>query len=61
MERKSEAPDASVTIKVWDVPVRLFHWLLVALVTVSVSTGYLGGNAMRWHVWSGCAILAPRS
>ena len=57
MERTSEAPDASVTIKVWDAPVRLFHWLLVALVALSASTGYLGGNAMRWHVWSGCAIL----
>jgi len=42
---------------VWDAPVRLFHWLLVALVSVSVATGYLGGNLMRWHVWSGCAIL----
>jgi len=52
-----ERQDASVTIKVWDAPVRLFHWLLVALVTLSVSTGYLGGNLMRWHIWSGCAIL----
>ena len=53
-----ERQDASVTIKVWDAPVRLFHWLLVALVAVSVSTGYIGGNLMRWHVWSGCTILA---
>jgi len=52
-----EQQDASVTIKVWDAPVRLFHWLLLALVTLSVSTGYLGGNLMRWHIWSGCAIL----
>ena len=53
-----ERQDARVTIKVWDAPVRLFHWLLVALVAVSVSTGYIGGNLMRWHVWSGCTILA---
>lgn len=51
------APGASVTVKVWDAPVRLFHWLLAALAAVSVTTGYLGGNAMRWHIWSGCAIL----
>jgi cytochrome b len=57
MDRASQAPDASATIKVWDAPVRLFHWLLVALVALSVTTGYLGGNAMRWHIWSGCAIL----
>jgi cytochrome b len=47
-----------ITVKVWDVPVRAFHWTLVALAALSVSTGYLAGNAMRWHVWSGCAILA---
>ena len=58
MGRKSEVLDVSVTIKVWDAPVRLFHWLLVVLVIVSASTGYTGGNAMRWHVWSGCTILA---
>ena len=52
-----ERQDASVTIKVWDAPVRLFHWLLVALVALSVSTGYLGGNLMQWHIRSGCAIL----
>ena len=52
-----EPQDASVTIKVWDAPVRLFHWLLVALVALSVSTGYLGGNLMQWHIRSGCAIL----
>lgn len=39
-------------------PVRAFHWTLVALAALSVSTGYLAGNAMRWHVWSGCAVLA---
>jgi cytochrome b len=57
MDRASQVPDASATIMVWDLPVRLFHWLLVALVALSATTGYLGGNAMRWHVWSGCAIL----
>ncbi len=50
--------ESSMMVKVWDAPVRLFHWLLVALVALSVTTGYLAGNALRWHVWSGCAILA---
>jgi len=49
--------ESTLKVKVWDAPVRLFHWLLVALVTLSVATGYLGGNVMRWHVWSGCTIL----
>jgi cytochrome b len=48
---------STLNVKVWDAPVRLFHWLLVALVTASVTTGYLGGKVMRWHLWSGCAIL----
>ena len=52
-----EPQQASLTVKVWDAPVRLFHWLLLALVVLSVSTGYLGGNLMLWHVRSGCAIL----
>ena len=44
-------------VRVWDLPVRLFHWLLVALMTTSVATGLSGGNAMLWHMRSGYAIL----
>ena len=60
MNRATAAPASSGTraIKVWDVPVRAFHWALVALVVASVATGTLGGNAMTWHMWSGYAILA---
>ena len=44
-------------IKVWDLPTRLFHWVLVALVIVSFVTGKMGGTAMKYHEWSGLAIL----
>ena len=44
-------------VRVWDLPTRLFHWLLVLLVTVSFVTGKLGGTAMQYHEWSGAAIL----
>ncbi len=44
-------------ILVWDLPTRLFHWLLVALVITSFVTGNIGGLWMQYHVWSGCAIL----
>jgi cytochrome b len=44
-------------IPVWDLPVRLFHWSLAVLVTLSVATGLTGGNAMRWHALSGEAII----
>ena len=44
-------------IRVWDVPVRLFHWLLLALLGFSWWSGDQGGNWMEYHAWSGCAIL----
>ena len=43
---------------VWDLPTRLFHWLLVLLVIVSFATANIGGNAMQYHAWSGFTILA---
>lgn len=45
-------------IRVWDLPVRLFHWLLLALVVGAVATVKVGGNAMIWHGRIGQAILA---
>ncbi len=42
---------------VWDLPVRLFHWLLVACVIGAFVTAKIGGNAMVWHGRLGLAIL----
>lgn len=50
--------DRKATADVWDLPTRLFHWVLVVLVTTSFITANIGGNAMQYHVWSGAAILA---
>jgi cytochrome b len=50
--------NAPVSVLVWDLPTRLFHWLLVVLVIISFITGNIGGNAMQYHEWSGFAILA---
>jgi cytochrome b len=44
-------------IRIWDLPVRLFHWTLVVLMTVSYFTGLAGGDWMKFHFWSGYAIL----
>lgn len=44
-------------ILVWDVPVRLFHWLLVLLLATSYFSGRAGGDWMQLHFWSGYAIL----
>jgi len=46
------------TIRVWDLPLRLFHWFLALFIVTSIVTGLVGGNAMQYHYWSGYAILA---
>ena len=42
----------------WDLPTRVFHWLLAAFVVFSYLTGQVGGSWMSWHMRSGYAILA---
>lgn len=42
----------------WDLPTRLFHWLLAVLVVFSFTTGKIGGPWLEWHMRSGYAILA---
>jgi len=37
------------SVRVWDLPTRLFHWLLAASVLASIASAYVGGNAMVWH------------
>ena len=55
-EKNTENPIRSVLV--WDLPTRLFHWLLVIFVIISFVTGNIGGNAMQYHEWGGFAILA---
>ncbi|MDQ6881901.1 MAG: cytochrome b/b6 domain-containing protein [Pseudomonadota bacterium] len=45
------------TIRVWDLPTRLFHWALVACIVALVATGYIGGGAMNWHARIGYVVL----
>lgn len=45
------------SIRVWDLPVRLFHWALVILIAVSYFSGQAGGDWMKLHFWSGYTIL----
>jgi len=53
-------PSASlpVAVRVWDLPTRLFHWVLVVSVLGSFATGYIGGNAMTWHLRFGYVAFA---
>jgi cytochrome b len=62
-------PTEPKQVKVWDLPTRLFHWALAALVLLSYLTGELGGfdfvmpvtndliANMTVHMYSGLAIL----
>jgi cytochrome b len=50
-------PGKDRSVQVWDLPVRLFHWMLVALVATSWITAEIGGNAMTIHEWSGFTVL----
>jgi cytochrome b len=43
-------------IRVWDWPIRVFHWGLALCVVVALVTGTLGGGWMVWHGRAGLAI-----
>lgn len=47
----------TVKVKVWDWPLRAFHWLLVLAVVAATATGELGGSWIDWHGRAGLAIL----
>jgi len=53
-----DVPPSRVSVRVWDLPTRLFHWLLFACVVGLVITGNVGGGAMGWHFRFGYAVLA---
>jgi len=44
-------------IRVWDLPTRAFHWLLVLCVVAAFVTVKIGGNAMVWHGRIGLAVV----
>jgi len=43
-------------VLVWDLPTRLFHWLLVAAVAAAYITGETGGDWLLWHTRLGFLI-----
>ena len=52
MKRSTEA---GARVPVWDLPTRLFHWTLVALIAFSWWSAE--NDAIDWHMWSGFAVL----
>ena len=45
-------------VKVWDLPTRLFHWLLVASVIFMFVSAKMGGSWLQWHLRCGLFLLA---
>ncbi len=54
--------DATDSVRVWDLPTRFFHWLLVVAVLASLATGkfdsLVGPDTLEWHRRSGYLVLA---
>ena len=46
------------SVRIWDLPTRLFHWSLAACVIGLFISAKMGGNAMVWHLRLGYAVLA---
>jgi cytochrome b len=53
----SELSAVQAQIRVWDLPTRVFHWLLAAAVVGSVITAKIGGGAMVWHFRLGLLVM----
>jgi len=47
----------TVLVRVWDLPTRLFHWLLALGLVGSVLSAKIGGNAMVWHFRLGYLVF----
>ena len=52
-------PDTTAaTVRIWDLPTRLFHWALAVSVVAAVVSAKIGGSAMVWHFRFGYAVFA---
>jgi cytochrome b len=49
--------DALIHVRVWDLPTRIFHWLLATCVIGSIVSGRIGGNALVWHLRLGFVVF----
>jgi cytochrome b len=50
--------EALTPVRVWDLPTRAFHWTLALCVIASITSAYIGGNAMVWHFRLGYTVFA---
>ncbi len=50
-------PATPQPIRVWDLPTRLFHWLLALSIIGLVVTGQVGGSLIVWHFRLGYLVM----
>lgn len=48
----------TTTVRVWDLPTRIFHWTLAACVVGLIATAEFAGKAMFWHFQLGYIVLS---
>lgn len=59
----SAAIPPAARVRVWDLPVRLFHWLLVATILIAFLSSEEGSALAPWHVpagWVAAILIAFR-
>lgn len=50
------APPKSTTLRVWDLPLRLFHWSLVALIALTFLSSEEDSALAGWHIPAGWVV-----
>ena len=50
-------PKTLIQVMVWDLPLRIYHWLLVVGVLGAYITAELGGSLIDWHGYFGVLVL----
>ena len=57
MTEPTKASSGFRQVQIWDPAVRVFHWLLVALIAFMWWSGTQKGTWLTYHFWSGYAVL----
>jgi len=49
--------EGQANVRVWDLPTRVFHWVLALCIVGSLISGTIGGNALEWHLRLGYVVF----
>jgi cytochrome b len=58
MNQSNPIQQTAKATRVWDLPLRAFHWSLLITVVGLFVTAKIGGGAMKWHFYCGYLALA---